>query len=112
MPSEREPLYRRQTVREKCTHQQSDLPVVKPWFLQWLEREHPELLSSYRGLYPGTAAEAPKGYRQWLAKRVRPLIRAHGLQMRHEDEQPRPPRARPRSTVPAAAAPPAAPTLF
>lgn len=27
MPSEREPLYRRQTVREKCTHQQSDLPV-------------------------------------------------------------------------------------
>lgn len=87
-------------------------PGVKPWFLQWLEREHPELLSSYRGLYPGTAAEAPKGYRQWLAKRVRPLIRAHGLQMRHEDEQPRPPRARPRSTVPAAAAPPAAPTLF
>jgi DNA polymerase V len=27
MPSEREPLYRRQTVREQCTHQQSDLPV-------------------------------------------------------------------------------------
>src|SRR5690606_18795303 len=33
---------------------------VKPWFFQWLEREHPELVSSYRGLYPGAAAEAPK----------------------------------------------------
>ncbi len=111
MPSEREPLYRRQTVREKCTHQQSDLPVVKPWFLQWLEREHPELLSSYRGLYPGAAAEAPKGYRQWLAKRVRPLIRAHGLQMRHEEQQTRPARARPQAPRTAETRP-EAPTLF
>ena len=59
---------------------------VKPWFLQWLEREHPELTSSYRGLYPGAAAEAPKAYRQWLAKRVRPLIRAHGLEARDSDD--------------------------
>lgn len=57
-------------------------PGVKPWFFQWLEREHPELLSSYRGLYPGISSEAPKGYRQWLAKRMRPMIRMHGLEAR------------------------------
>ncbi|MBM7468529.1 DNA repair photolyase [Microbacterium keratanolyticum] len=54
-------------------------PGVKPWFLQWLSQTRPDLLSSYRTLYPGAAAEAPKVYRQWLAKRVRPLIRMHGL---------------------------------
>jgi DNA repair photolyase len=59
---------------------------VKPWFMQWLQREHPELMSSYRGLYPGAAADTPKPYRQWLAKRVRPLIRAHGLDVRHSDD--------------------------
>ncbi|WP_157811210.1 intein-containing Rv2578c family radical SAM protein [Microbacterium lacus] len=62
-------------------------PGVKPWFMQWLEREHPELVSSYRGLYPGATSNAPKGYRQWLAKRVRPLIRAHRLDGRAEEEQ-------------------------
>lgn len=88
-------------------------PGVKPWFLQWLEREHPELLSSYRGLHPGSASEAPKAYRQWLAKRVRPLIRAHGLQVRHEDDEP-PRRVRPAPPHGKAdAAPvPAAPMLF
>jgi DNA repair photolyase len=62
---------------------------VKPWFFQWLQREHPDLVSSYRGLYPGAAAEAPKGYRQWLAKRMRPLIRAHGLQVQSEEDHDR-----------------------
>lgn len=62
---------------------------VKPWFFQWLERERPDLVSSYRGLYPGAASEAPKGYRQWLAKRVRPLIRAHGLQAQSEEDHDR-----------------------
>ncbi|WCD93173.1 intein-containing Rv2578c family radical SAM protein [Microbacterium sp. nov. GSS16] len=61
-------------------------PGVKPWFFQWLEREHPELLSSYRGLYPGVSVEAPKAYRQWLAKRIRPLMRVHGLDARSEEE--------------------------
>ncbi|MGL3149243.1 Rv2578c family radical SAM protein [Microbacterium sp. A82] len=59
---------------------------VKPWFMQWLEREHPELMSSYRGLYPGSTSEAPKPYRQWLAKRARPLIRMHGLDARHSND--------------------------
>jgi DNA repair photolyase len=64
-------------------------PGVKPWFFQWLEREHPELVSSYRGLYPGAAAAAPQAYRQWLARRVRPLVRVHGLDARAEEDAPR-----------------------
>lgn len=62
---------------------------VKPWFLEWLQRERPDLVASYRGLYPGAAAEAPKGYRQWLAKRMRPLIRAHGLHTQSEEDHDR-----------------------
>ncbi|MCI1019913.1 radical SAM protein [Microbacterium sp. C5A9] len=61
---------------------------VKPWFMQWLGEFRPDLVSSYRGLYPGVSAEAPKGYRQWLAKRARPLIRLHGLDAQHEDDYP------------------------
>jgi DNA repair photolyase len=64
-------------------------PGVKPWFFQWLGEHRPDLVSSYRGLYPGASAEAPKPYRQWLAKRVKPLIRVHGLDARHEDDYPR-----------------------
>ncbi|GAA2981129.1 DNA repair photolyase [Microbacterium terrae] len=64
-------------------------PGAKQWFLQWLEQHHPELVSSYRGLYPGASATAPKGYRTWLAKRVRPLLRVHGLDGRAEDDHPR-----------------------
>ncbi|MCK2026168.1 Rv2578c family radical SAM protein [Microbacterium sp. SSW1-47] len=64
-------------------------PGVKPWFFEWLERTRPDLVSSYRGLYPGASVEAPKPYRQWLARRVRPLIRLHGLDARHEDDYPR-----------------------
>lgn len=64
-------------------------PGAKQWFLQWLEQRHPELVSSYRGLYPGATTTAPKAYRSWLAKRVRPLLRAHGLDGRAEDDHPR-----------------------
>jgi DNA repair photolyase len=64
-------------------------PGVKPWFQRWLGQEHPELLSSYRALYPGAASQAPKAYRSWLAKRVRPLVRRYGLDGRLEEEQPR-----------------------
>lgn len=84
---------------------------VKPWFMQWLGEYRPDLLSSYRGLYPGVSAEAPKGYRQWLGKRVRPLIRMHGLDAEHEDDYPvrgirsSAPHGRPAPAV----APPAAP---
>ena len=84
---------------------------VKPWFMQWLEREHPELMSSYGGLYPGAAADAPKAYRQWLAKRIRPLIRAHGLEARHSDDA-YPTRQLTRPAVLTPTAPPAQPMLF
>lgn len=67
-------------------------PGVKPWFMAWLRRTHPELVSSYLGLYPGATVSAPKPYRQWLARRVRPLLRSHGLDGRDEEE---PVRARP-----------------
>lgn len=85
-------------------------PGVKPWFMQWLEREHPELLSSYRGLYPGASSTAPKAYRQWLAKRVRPLIRVHGLEAQQSaDDLER--RRAPRPAASSRPAPPA-PMLF
>lgn len=63
---------------------------VKPWFFAWLEREHPELVSSYLGLYPGASSYAPRGYRHWLAARIRPLIAAHGLSARADDDYPVP----------------------
>jgi DNA repair photolyase len=69
-------------------------PGAKQWFLQWIAREHPELVSSYLGLYPGASATAPKAYRAWLSKRVRPLLRVHGLDGLAEDDEPR------RSAVP------------
>ncbi|MGH3705779.1 MAG: Rv2578c family radical SAM protein [Agromyces sp.] len=59
--------------------------AVKPWFMQWLERAHPELVPKYRSMYYGTNAYAPKAYRQWLGQRIRPLIRAHGLEHGRED---------------------------
>lgn len=59
--------------------------AVKPWFFQWLGREHPELVPRYRAMYPGASAYAPKEYREWLAARIRPLIRAHRLERGRED---------------------------
>jgi len=64
-------------------------PGAKQWFMQWLGERHPELVSSYLGLYPGASATAPKAYRAWLAERVRPLLRVHGLDGRAEDDHPR-----------------------
>lgn len=88
-------------------------PGVKPWFFEWLQRERPDLVYSYRGLYPGSASEAPKGYRQWLSKRMRPLIRAHGLHTQSEEDHDRMRgilRERMRPTP--ASAPPAAPAML
>lgn len=58
---------------------------VKPWFFEWLAREHPELVARYRAMYPGASAYAPKEYRAWLAERIRPLLRAHRLERGRED---------------------------
>ncbi|MGA7149407.1 MAG: Rv2578c family radical SAM protein [Microbacterium sp.] len=64
-------------------------PGAKQWFMQWLRERHPELVSSYLGLYPGASTTAPKAYRAWLAKRVRPLLQVHGLGGHAEDDHPR-----------------------
>lgn len=61
-------------------------PGAKEWFWQWLERECPDLVPVYRGLYPGVSVSAPKGYRSWLSARVRPLLQRHGLHGRLEEE--------------------------
>ncbi|GHD45289.1 Rv2578c family radical SAM protein [Mycetocola manganoxydans] len=59
-------------------------PGVKPWFMHWLERQHPELVPKYTELY-SRGQYAPKEYRKWLADRISPLIRAHGLERGRED---------------------------
>jgi DNA repair photolyase len=57
---------------------------VKQWFFAWLEREHPELVPKYRAMY-SAGAYAPKEYRTWLAARIRPMVRAHGLERGRPD---------------------------
>jgi DNA repair photolyase len=59
-------------------------PGVKEWYFEWLQREHPQLVGRYRSLY-AKGAYAPKEYRQWLAAKVKPLIRRHGLERGIED---------------------------
>ncbi|GAA3036211.1 Rv2578c family radical SAM protein [Microbacterium dextranolyticum] len=92
-------------------------PGAREWFWGWLEREHPELVPAYRGLYPGASVYAPAGYRAMLADRVRPLLRRHRLAGgAEEDVENRPPRgARPgpvRATRRAAATATAPAMLF
>jgi DNA repair photolyase len=57
---------------------------VKEWFFLWLEREHPELVGQYTRMY-GKGAYAPREYRAWLAAKIKPLIRAHGLERGETD---------------------------
>jgi DNA repair photolyase len=59
-------------------------PGTKEWFMEWLGREHPELVSRYRELY-SRGAYAPKEYRTWLAEKLKPIIRRHGLERGRED---------------------------
>lgn len=59
-------------------------PGVKEWFYLWLGEQHPELLPRYRQMY-GRGTYAPQEYRRWLAGRIKPLIRSHGLQRGEED---------------------------
>jgi DNA repair photolyase len=54
---------------------------TREWFLQWLEREHPELVEPYAQLYR-RGAYVDREYRDRLAARVRPLLRRHGLDRR------------------------------
>jgi DNA repair photolyase len=53
-------------------------PGAREWFLQWLERERPDLVARYRVMY-GRGAYVSAEYRTWLRRRVRPLIARYGL---------------------------------
>jgi DNA repair photolyase len=53
-------------------------PGAREWTFGWLEREHPELVGRYSALY-AKGAYVPAWYARRLAERVRPLLRAHGL---------------------------------
>ncbi|ORB68727.1 Rv2578c family radical SAM protein [Mycolicibacterium tusciae] len=51
---------------------------TRGWFMAWLARLHPELVSKYRELY-SRGAYLPSDYRKMLHDRVTPLIAKHGL---------------------------------
>ncbi|PZE26488.1 Rv2578c family radical SAM protein [Curtobacterium sp. MCBD17_028] len=59
-------------------------PGVKPWFMDWLGRRHPDLVERYRRMYLD-AAYAPRDYRRWLSERMRPILADHGLPMGRVD---------------------------
>jgi DNA repair photolyase len=74
---------------------------AREWFFAWLAREHRELLPRYGRLYPMRQVYPPAGYRRWLAARIRPMLRAYGLD-----------RPRPEAPAPPPAAAGIQPTLF
>ncbi|HEY5787012.1 MAG TPA: hypothetical protein VIT65_19790 [Microlunatus sp.] len=53
-------------------------PGAREWFWAYLTREHPGLLDAYSELYSG-GAYVLRSYASDLARRVRPLLRRHGL---------------------------------
>lgn len=59
-------------------------PGVKEWYARWLNTHRPDLTPRYRELY-GDGSYAPQEYRRELAARIKPLIRAHGLERAPED---------------------------
>jgi DNA repair photolyase len=59
-------------------------PGVKPWYMDWLARTHPDLVPRYRAMYLDNAY-APKDYRRWLGERVRPILRSHHVDLGRVD---------------------------
>ncbi|MGB8503659.1 Rv2578c family radical SAM protein [Mycobacterium sp.] len=51
---------------------------TRGWFMSWLGRSHPELVSRYRELYR-RGAYLPQDYREMLRRRAAPLVSKHGL---------------------------------
>jgi DNA repair photolyase len=74
---------------------------TRGWFMSWLARVHPELVSRYRELYR-RGAYLPPSYREMLAERAAPLIARHRLAGDHRPF----PRAADVPAVPAAATAP------
>ncbi len=72
-------------------------PGVKEWYARWLNTYRPELTPRYRALY-GNGVYAPKHYRRALAARIKPLIKAHGLDPREALEPVEPGTTAPRDS--------------
>jgi DNA repair photolyase len=53
-------------------------PGAREWYLAWLERDHPELVTRYQDLY-GSGAYAPKAYQHSISARVAALASRYGL---------------------------------
>ncbi|MDX2972716.1 Rv2578c family radical SAM protein [Kribbella solani] len=53
-------------------------PGVKDWFMQWLARDHPELVTRYESLYARGSYAAPS-FRKAFEAKVRPLRAKHGF---------------------------------
>ena len=51
---------------------------TRGWFMSWLGRSHPELVSRYRELYR-RGAYLPQDYREALQRRAAPLVAKYGL---------------------------------
>ncbi|GAA3287365.1 Rv2578c family radical SAM protein [Nesterenkonia halobia] len=93
-------------------------PGAREWFLQWLAREHPELVGRYRRLYRG-GSYAAAGYRSWLERQAAAARRRHGFDRpvaaRDDDDvwrRRRDPAGGPDSAMTEIAASPAQPALF
>ncbi|MBX7434053.1 Rv2578c family radical SAM protein [Mycobacterium sp. Y57] len=52
--------------------------ATRGWFMDWLARDHPDLVGEYRRLYR-RGAYLPAEYREMLRRRVAPLVSRHGL---------------------------------
>lgn len=86
-------------------------PGVREWYLQWLHRTYPQHDLAYKRLY-SSGPYAPKEYRRWLADRIEPLMRKHGLRRGSVDEASGATRSRSAGIVRAAVAGGSQPTLF
>ncbi|MGH3638384.1 MAG: Rv2578c family radical SAM protein [Mycobacterium sp.] len=63
---------------------------TRGWFMAWLARSRPELVSEYRQLY-ARGAYLPANYRDSLRERAAPLISKHGLTGDHRSFRSVPP---------------------
>ena len=85
-------------------------PGAKEWYLDWIRREHPDLLAGYEQMY-ARSAYAPESYRRMLTRMAGEAAARHGLArggahgIRREDGPPA--RRRPASRPSAPAAQPA-----